>query len=208
LIIKHLTLGMLMTNCYILACEKTKEAVVIDPADSDEVDKILMTLAESKLKLKYIINTHGHFDHVSGNKRLKQATSAPILIHKLDAPMLPRLAIDAGIFGLSAENSPPADQFIDEGNFINFGEISLKVFHTPGHTQGGISLYTNHKAFVGDTLFMGSIGRTDFPGGNFDVLISSIKNKLFMLGDNVEIYSGHGPITNIKQEKRFNPFLT
>jgi hydroxyacylglutathione hydrolase len=205
LIIKTLALGPIMANCFIVGCENTKSAVVIDPGD--EVTKILMSLADSKLTVKYIINTHGHFDHVGANKRLKDATGAPILIHKSDADMLAQVSLSAMAFGMSGENSPPADRTIEEGDKITFGDITLTVLHTPGHSLGGVSLCGGGVVFVGDSLFAGSIGRTDFPGGDYDTLITSIKTKLFPLGDDVVVYSGHGPATTIGREKRFNPFL-
>ena len=205
MIIKELSVGPIMANCFILGCEETKEAVVIDPGD--EPDKILLALAELKLKVKYIINTHGHFDHVGGNKRLKEVTGAKILIHPLDASMLGEVSNNANLFGLTNENSPPPDQTIEEGDIISFGNISLKVIHTPGHSAGGISLYTNGYVFVGDTLFAGSIGRTDFPGGSFEQLAASIRNKLFVLGDDVRVFTGHGPETTIGVERKHNPFV-
>jgi glyoxylase-like metal-dependent hydrolase (beta-lactamase superfamily II) len=205
LIIKALEVGPIMANCYILGCEDTKEAVVIDPGDDS--DQILMALAKLELKVKYIINTHGHFDHVGANKSMKRATGAPIMIHEGDAPMLSRLSTDATMFGLSAENSPAPDQTIDEGDKITFGNITLKVFHTPGHSPGGVALYTDGYVFVGDTLFSGSIGRTDLPGGNFQTLISSVKTKLFTLDDSTRVLCGHGPETTIGREKLYNPFF-
>jgi glyoxylase-like metal-dependent hydrolase (beta-lactamase superfamily II) len=205
LIIKRLPVGPIMANCFVLGCEETLEGAVIDPGD--DTDKILMLLAEQRLTLKKIINTHGHFDHVGGNKRLKDATGAPILIHPQDAHMLTQLSASAQAFGLSAENSPAPDQQIDEGDTITFGNIALNVIHTPGHTPGGISLYTEGHLFVGDTLFAGSIGRTDFPGGDYDTLIASVQKKLFALGDDVVVYTGHGPETTIGREKKTNPFV-
>jgi glyoxylase-like metal-dependent hydrolase (beta-lactamase superfamily II) len=205
LIIKELVVGPLMANCFICGCSKTKEAVVIDPGG--DADTILLSLAESKLKVKYIINTHGHFDHVSANGKMKDATGADILIHPLDAPMLEKLSSNAAFFGVSVENSPPCDQTLEEDDTVSFGDITLKVIHTPGHTPGGISLYTNGIVFVGDTLFAGSIGRTDFPGGDFNTLISSIKTKLFNMEDDIRVFSGHGPETSIGVEKRHNPFV-
>ncbi len=205
MIIKELAVGPLMANCIILGCEKTKEAVVIDPGD--ETERILRSLADLELKVKYIINTHGHFDHVGGNRKMKDATGADILIHALDAPMLSQLSASAAAFGLSSEDSPPPDQTVEDGETLSFGNITLKVIHTPGHSPGGISLYTNGNVFVGDTLFAGSIGRTDLPGGDYDTLISSIQKKLFVLGDDVRVFSGHGPETTIGREKRYNPFV-
>ncbi|MGM0453194.1 MAG: MBL fold metallo-hydrolase [Thermodesulfobacteriota bacterium] len=205
MILKVLALGPIMANCYILGCDRTKEAAVIDPGD--EPDRVLMALAEEKLTVKYILNTHGHFDHVGGNNRMKKATGAELIIHADDAPMLDSLNTAASAFGLSAENSPPPDRTVDEGDALTFGDITLKVIHTPGHSPGGISFHSDGMVFVGDALFAGSIGRTDFPGGDFNTLIASIKNKLFALGDDTKVYTGHGPTTTIAQEKQGNPFL-
>lgn len=204
MIIKDLMVGPIMANCFIVGCENTREAAVIDPGD--ESDKILLALAGLKLKVKYIINTHGHFDHVGGNKRMKEATGADILIHSLDAPMLDYISRSASAWGMNAEDSPPPDLMLKDGDKVIFGDISLNVIHTPGHSPGGISLYSDGFVFVGDTLFAGSIGRTDFPGGDFDTLISSIRKKLFVLGDDVRVFAGHGPETTIGTEKKFNPF--
>jgi len=205
MLIKKLTVGPIMANCFIVGCDQTREAAVIDPGD--EADRILLTLAEAKLTVTHIINTHGHFDHVGANRRMKQATGAPILIHALDAPMLRMLSRSAAAWGMSAENSPPPDRMIDEGDTISFGTIMFTVIHTPGHTPGGVSLHADGYLFVGDTLFAGSVGRTDFPGGSFDALKSSIQQKLFRLGDEVQVFTGHGPETTIGEEKRHNPFV-
>ena len=206
MIIKELAVGPIMANCYVIGCEETREAVVIDPGD--ESDRILQVLANENLKLKYIINTHGHFDHVGANKEMKTATGADILIHSLDEPMLSHLSQAARQFGLDGvENSPPSDRAIDDGDEITFGNITLKVIHMPGHSRGGIALHTDGVVFVGDSLFAGSIGRTDLPGGDYRTLISSIKDKLFQLPDDTEVYTGHGPRTTIRAEKISNPFV-
>lgn len=205
MIIKIIPVGPIMANCIILGCEETHEAVVIDPGDEHE--KILETLSDTELTVKFLINTHGHFDHVGANRSMKQATGAPILIHALDAPMLGHLASAAASFGLRSENSPPPDRTIDDGDIITFGNISLKVIHTPGHSPGGICLHTDGVLFVGDTLFSGSIGRTDLPGGNFQTLKESIQKKLFPLGDDIQVFTGHGPSTTLGREKRHNPFV-
>ncbi len=205
MIIKELAVGPIMANCFIVGCEDTRKAVVIDPGDDSE--RILLSLAESKLTVKYIINTHGHFDHVGANRKMKEATGAELMIHPLDAPMLRILTSAASSFGLSVENSPDADKEIVDGDIISFGKVALKVIHTPGHSPGGVSLYAGGHVFVGDTLFAGSIGRTDFPGGDYNTLISSIQKRLFPLGDDTRVYCGHGPQTTIGQEKRFNPFV-
>lgn len=205
MIVKVLVVGPIGANCIILGCEKTRKAVVVDPGD--EGDRILGALAQEKLTVEHIINTHGHFDHVGANKRLKEATGADILIHTEDAPMLGHLKEMAMAFGMRMENSPPADKLLKDGDLITFGEQSLKVLHTPGHSPGGISLQGEDFVIAGDTLFQGSIGRTDLPGGDYNTLISSIKTKLFPLGDKMKVYTGHGPSTLIGGEKRFNPFL-
>lgn len=205
MLIKKLAVGPIMANCFIVGCDQTHEAAVIDPGD--EADRILRTLADAKLTVTQIINTHGHFDHVGANRRMKQATGAPILIHALDAPMLRLLSSSAAAWGMSAENSPPPDRTIDEGDTISVGSITFKVIHTPGHTPGGVSLHADGYLFVGDTLFAGSVGRTDFPGGDFDTLKSSIQEKLFALGDEVQVFTGHGPETTIGEERRHNPFV-
>lgn len=207
MLIKDLVVGPIGANCIILGCEATREAAVIDPGD--DADRILKALAEEKLTVTAIINTHGHFDHVGANKRLKEATGADIMIHDADASMLQELSVTAMAFGLRAENSPPADRLLADGDTITFGEKSLTVLFTPGHTPGGVTFYCKEEkvAFAGDTLFYGSIGRTDLPGGNYATLISSIKTKLFALPDDTVVYTGHGPKTTIGTEKQYNPFL-
>jgi len=205
MIIKKLTVGPIMANCFIVGCNETREAAVIDPGD--EANRILLALAEAKLIVKQIINTHGHFDHVGANKRMKAATGAPILIHALDAPMLSMLSRSAAAWGMSAEDSPSPDRFLEEGDIVGVGSIRFQVIHTPGHTPGGVSLLADGCLFVGDTLFAGSVGRTDFPGGNFETLKSSIQEKLFALGDEVKVFTGHGAETTIGEEKRHNPFV-
>lgn len=207
MLIKDLVVGPIGANCIILACETTRDAVVIDPGDDG--DRILMALADEKVTVKAILNTHGHFDHVGANKRLKEATGAELMIHEADAGMLQELSVTAMAFGLQAENSPPADRLLADGDTITFGEKTLKVLHTPGHTPGGVTFYCEEEkvAFAGDTLFYGSIGRTDLPGGNYGTLISSIKTQLFSLPEETTVYTGHGPKTTIGTEKQYNPFL-
>ena len=205
LIIKGLAVGPIMANCYIVGCENTREAVVIDPGE--DVDRILATLEQEDLSIKCILNTHGHFDHVGGNRQLKAATGAQLLIHQSDASMLGMISATASSFRMALEDSPPPDAYLEDGMAIAFGTISLQVISTPGHSPGGVSFYSDGVVFVGDTLFAGSIGRTDFPGGSFETLRQSIQERLFPLGDDVTVYTGHGPPTTIGQEKRFNPFV-
>jgi len=203
-IIKSLAVGPIQANCFIIGCETTMAGAVIDPGD--DADRIMAEVKKANLRIDAIINTHGHFDHVGGNRQLKAATGAALMIHSLDAPMLAQLDRMAGAFGLKADNSPAPDRTLDDGDTLSVGELRLTVLHTPGHTPGGISLHTNGCVFVGDTLFQGSIGRTDFPGGDFDTLIRSIRTKLFALDEQTTVYTGHGPETTIGTEKRTNPF--
>jgi glyoxylase-like metal-dependent hydrolase (beta-lactamase superfamily II) len=203
-IIKSLAVGPIQANCFIIGCETTLAGAVIDPGG--DADRILAEVTRANLRIDAIINTHGHFDHVGANRQLKAATGAELLIHPLDAPLLAQLERMAGAFGLKADNSPDPDRSLEDGDTISVGELSFKVLHTPGHTPGGISLHTNGCVFVGDTLFQGSIGRTDFPGGDFDTLITSIRTKLFTLDEQTTVYTGHGPETTIGAEKRYNPF--
>jgi len=181
---------------------------VVDPGG--DVDNILAALKEDKLKVKMIVNTHAHFDHIGGNKALAEATGAGIYIHPLEKEMLASMSSMSMHFGMEVEQSPKPAGFLNEGDIIKVGDkIQLEVLLTPGHSPGSITLNVKgeNMAMVGDVLFQFSIGRADFPGGSHRQLINSIKTKLYPLGDNCEIYSGHGPPTTIKQEKKYNPFL-
>jgi glyoxylase-like metal-dependent hydrolase (beta-lactamase superfamily II) len=204
---KGLTVGLLEVNCYILGDEETKEAVVIDPGGNE--DEILEALRHHKLNLKLIIDTHGHFDHVDANQPLKEATGAKIAIHKKDAPMLSQPSAEAMFFTGNRLRLSEADILLNEGDVLTFGPYRLKVLHTPGHTPGHITLLMeNHPyLYVGDLLFQGSIGRTDFPGGSFEALINSVKTKIFPLGDHYSVFPGHGPVTTVGQERQYNPFF-
>lgn len=204
---KGLTVGLLEVNCYILGDEVTKEAVVIDPGGDE--DEILDVLNYNKFNLKLIIDTHGHFDHVDANLPLKEATGAKIAIHEADAQMLAQPSAEAMFFTGNRLRLSQADILLKEGDILTFGQYRLKVLHTPGHTPGGISLVLEDHTYVyvGDLLFAGSIGRTDFPGGSYDALINAVKTKIFPLGDNFNVYPGHGPITTVGQERKYNPFF-
>jgi glyoxylase-like metal-dependent hydrolase (beta-lactamase superfamily II) len=204
-ILIRLIVGPLQVNCFILADEKTKEAVVIDPGD--DAGDILKIIKEKGLKVKYIVNTHGHFDHIGANKAIKEATGAELLIHEGDASILASASKQSAAFGMNSVSSPPADRYVKHGDMITAGEVSLKVLHTPGHTPGGISLLEQGMVFTGDALFAGSIGRTDFPGGDLMTLLRSIKTNLMTLPDDTRVFSGHGPASTIGDERQENPFL-
>jgi glyoxylase-like metal-dependent hydrolase (beta-lactamase superfamily II) len=206
MILMRLIVGPLQVNCYILADEKTKEAVVIDPGD--DAEDILKIIREKGLTIKYIVNTHAHFDHVGANAKLKEATGAEILLHEADAALLSSTTGQARMFGMKAPHSPPADRYIRDGDVITAGEVSLTVLYTPGHSSGGISLLEDDMVFTGDALFAGSIGRTDLAGGDLMTLIGSIKTKLLDLPDETRVFPGHGPASTIGEEKKENPFLS
>lgn len=193
-------------NCYIVGCEETREVAVIDPGGN--APGIVKLLQEEDLKAVYIINTHGHIDHIGGNRGVKEATGAKILIHEQDAKMLVNAESNFSSMMGAKVTSPPADQLIRDGDIIKIGNtVELQVIHTPGHSQGGICLKAGEVIFVGDTLFQGSIGRTDFPGGSYKQLIQMIREKLLCYDDAVIAYPGHGPATTIGFERKNNPFL-
>ena len=203
--IARLVVGPLQVNCYVVSDEKTKEAIVIDPGD--DAEDILRLVNGKGLKVRYIVNTHAHFDHVGANKQLKDATGAELLIHQEDDKLLGNTAGQARMFGMTAPSSPKADRFVKHGDVVTAGAVSLTVLHTPGHSAGGICLVGDGVAFTGDALFAGSIGRTDLMGGDLMTLITSIKTNLMTLPDETVVLSGHGPQSTIGEERRENPFL-
>jgi glyoxylase-like metal-dependent hydrolase (beta-lactamase superfamily II) len=205
MIFETVVVGPLMVNCYVLGCEKTREGVVVDPGD--DADRILAEVSRHDLRIIAVINTHGHFDHTGGNRRILAETGAGLLIHQLDAQMLARAVDTAAMFGLTAENSPPPSGFLVEEESVAFGEYRLRVLHTPGHTLGGCSLFLEGIVFTGDTLFADAVGRTDFPGGSSVALGKSIREKLLTLPDETVVYPGHGPSTTIGRERKHNPYL-
>ncbi len=201
--------GMFEENCHIVFCSETKEGAVIDPGGFSEADTaaIAKVIASLGLNIRHILNTHGHLDHIGGNLALKRATSAQILVHKDDAPMLANKVLNgSAIFGLAIE-SPEADCLLADGDTVAVGKSEFRVLHTPGHTKGSVCFAAPGLVFSGDTLFAGGIGRTDLPGGSLEEELFSIRNKLFALPENTVVYSGHGPATSIGAEKQFNPYV-
>jgi glyoxylase-like metal-dependent hydrolase (beta-lactamase superfamily II) len=193
---------------YIVGDQERGEGLVIDPAGA--VDGIIKTAKENGIGIKYIVNTHGHVDHMTGNAEMKTKTGAQIIVHKDDAELL--MFMPSAVFRLhGAEKSPYPDIIVNDGDDIRVGDVSLKVIHTPGHTLGGISLYTEGYVFTGDTLFVEAVGRTDFPGGSWAVLRHSIMEKLFTLPDDTKVMPGHNcgrmPSSTVGHEKMYNPYL-
>ena len=198
-------------NGFVIGCEETKEGVVIDPGD--EVDLVLDAVRQHDLTVRYILLTHAHLDHVTGVAAAKRALNVPVALHRADNFLYEAVVQQGLMFGLRVEPQPPIDLFYDGEGPLRFGRYAAWVRHTPGHCPGGVCLDVGREGerartlFVGDTLFVGSIGRTDLPGGDFDTLLASIRNVLFSYPDDTVVYAGHGEPTTIGREKRTNPFL-
>ena len=205
MIIKNIVVGPLEVNCYILGCEDTKEAAIIDPGDN--ADEIISNIEKEGLNPKFIINTHAHFDHIGGVKAIQHHFKIDFILHEGDLFLVENASEQATAFGLKPISKPVVNKNATNGEKVNLGNKSITVIHTPGHSPGGVCYYSDNNVFVGDTLFAGSIGRTDLPGGSYDTLINSIKENLFPLGDSTIVYPGHGPSTTIGNEKEHNPFL-
>lgn len=199
------SLGQMGTNCYLVWDEKTLEAAVIDPGFEDQ--RISDSINENKLKVKYILLTHGHFDHLGGVNQIRKLTGAKVLIHENDADCLldPRRNLSV-LAGMSMVLEP-ADDYLKETETVSLGELVIRVIHTPGHSKGGICLLAEDQLFAGDTLFNTSIGRTDFADGDLNELLNEIETKLFILDDATTVLPGHGENTTIGYEKMNNPFL-
>jgi hydroxyacylglutathione hydrolase len=203
-----LPVGMLACNCSILGDELTREAVVIDPGD--DIEQLRQILAKHRLRVKYIIATHAHIDHVGGIEKLKQATGAAVLMHQNDLPLYQNLALQAEWLGVATPGITDVDQFLKEGDSLRWGTLSLEVLHTPGHSPGSVSLHLpgeNHRILSGDTLFQGSIGRTDLWGGSLEDILRSIRSRLLIFPDETPVFPGHGLPTTIGEERESNPFL-
>lgn len=207
MILEKLIVSSVETNCYIIGCERTLEGTVIDPGEDKE--EILRVVKKHNLDIKYIINTHAHIDHIAANKHIKDATGAKICMHEDDIKMLSDSSLNLSykLYPSQKLSFPEVDITLKDGDEIKMGDIKLSILHTPGHTPGCISIVTDRCIFTGDTLFLGSIGSTDFPLSSEKKLIDSIKRKIFKLPDDFIIYPGHGSSSTIGREKSENPYL-
>ena len=200
--------GPLQCNCSIIGDEKTREAIVVDPGD--DIDDVLSIIAKHNLKVKQIVITHGHIDHIGGAMKLKAATGAPIAMHEADQMQVKLLPMQAAWIGVEAPGKISIDQDLKDQDQFTVGGLSATALHTPGHTEGSSCLYfpAEKKLIAGDTLFAGSIGRTDLPGGSMEKIIASLHGQLMALPDDVVVTPGHGPATTIGEERETNPFIT
>ncbi len=207
MILESFPVGPLACNCTILGDQEAREAIVIDPGD--EVGRIHRRLTELGLKLKQILVTHAHIDHVGGALKLKRLTGAPIFLNESDLPLLQMMKAQAAWLGLETPETAPPDENLKDGQTVGLERYPAQVLHTPGHTEGSICLhFVPLKLLIaGDTLFAGSIGRTDLPGGNFDQIIDSLHSRILALPDDTQVLPGHGPATTVGEERSSNPFL-
>lgn len=194
----------IMTNCYLAYCDQSRLGVIIDPGDKSQ--PLLDRVKELGLTIKYIINTHGHIDHIEGNGWFQEETHAKVLAHYLDRSLYAQPKLNMSVLTKARSVNKPT-VFVKDGDTIGLGNSSFKVIHTPGHTQGSICLLSAGILFSGDTLFAGSIGRTDFPGGSMKQMEESLREKIMPLSDTLRVLTGHGPESTLKEEKETNPFL-
>lgn len=205
-IFEHLVVGPLQCNCYIVGDPETSEAIVIDPGD--DADRLMSGLTTRGLRVTAIVATHAHFDHIVAAERLRELTGAPFYLHADDKPILSWMQESGRLFlGMELPPPPEVDTEAREGDRLVAGSVSLEVVHTPGHSPGSISLVTDSAVFSGDTLFAGSIGRTDLPGGDMRALLDAVRDKLFRLDASLPVYPGHGPATTLGAERDHNPFV-
>lgn len=211
MIIETRAVAPFFKNGYLLGDADTRQAVMIDPGD--EVDALLQLVVQHRFDVSHILLTHAHVDHVSGVARAKRALGVPVVLHRDDLFLYDHAVASGRMFGLEVEAPPPVDEYYEADSLYRVGTLEIRAHHTPGHCPGGVCLAVNPPGqpaktlFVGDTLFAGSIGRTDLPGGDYDTLIRSIRTVLLPFGDDAVVYSGHGPVTTVGEERRTNPFL-
>ena len=192
-------------NGYIAACSRTRDAVLIDPGD--EVGQLLADANRAQLRIRLILLTHAHLDHITGVDTARRASGAPVWLHAADQPLYERVVQQGQMFGIRVEQQSPVDHFYGDQPLPAIGDLSIQVHPTPGHSPGGVALEINQALFVGDTLFAGSVGRTDLPGGDHDTLINSIRTVLFAFPDGTPVFAGHGPETTIGRERLTNPYV-
>lgn len=204
--LKLFNTGPLQVNTYVLIDEHSKESVIIDlGGDFDEIDSYINSKGAV---LKFILNTHGHFDHILGEDEAQKKSNVKVYVHKDDEELIKNLSQSLMMFGMPQSSPPKITGFVNEGDWeLQIGEHRIKTIHTPGHTQGGVCYLIDNMLFSGDTLFEGSVGRTDLPGGDFNLLAKMIREKLYILDDKISVYPGHGGATTIGREKKYNGFV-
>ena len=200
-IVKRIVVGGVQTNCYVVKCPETGAVMIIDPGDTDQA------IEEGIQRVDTIIYTHGHFDHVGGALGLIRSYSPLTMIHSADVDIMASAASHSGEWGFSILQPPPPDRLLKDGDEVEVGNMTFKILHTPGHSPGSVCVLGHGLLFSGDTLFAGSIGRTDLPGSSPEAMKETLKNIILLLDDDLTVYPGHGPSTTIRKEKRNNPFL-
>lgn len=210
MIIKQMIVGHMEVCCYLIGCPQTRRALFIDPAGNE--DELVQATKKIGLEVQYVVNTHGHPDHTCGNKRIKELTGAPVIMHELDDDFFQNPKMRMFYRQMGFDPAPPADIRIKDKDVVTVGSISLMTIHTPGHTPGAICLYSEGNLFTGDTLFVGAVGRTDLPGGSFETMLESIKERILPLPDDTIVWPGHNyadsPSSTLREEKATNPYIT
>ena len=205
MIFESVVVGELEVNCFVLACEQTREGIIVDPGD--QASDILNLVESNRIQVVEVVATHGHFDHIGRVSSVVEKTGAPFSIHRDDLFMVEGLVDIAAFFGMKTDPPPKIDRFISEGDTIRFGQEELGVIHVPGHAPSNVALVWPGHAIVGDSIFAGSVGRTDLEGSDPDVLMASIRKKILTLSEDTQLYPGHGPFTTVGEEIRSNLFL-
>lgn len=203
--IKTVVIGPIEVNNYLVIDEKTKDAVLIDAGG--DLDKTVRLAKDNNAHIKYILNTHGHFDHTAGDYDIREKAGAKVLMHESDLYFVNNIKDHLALYNMPQYEIPKIDEYIQDEQIISVGNLQIKVIHTPGHSEGSVCFLIDNHLFSGDTLFADEVGRTDLPGGSFEKLRDSVINKLFILDESIKVYPGHGPITSIGHEKKNNPYF-